>query len=257
MTHNIVRNAYEDPDFMKSREARTLRIISEYLAPEKKFKENNILHTVVFFGSARIKPGSDDKFKLSKYYDAAEDFACRLSLLSTEIEKETGNCFYICTGGGPGIMEAANKGSSRTGSKSIGLNIQLPYEQYPNDYISPELNFEFHYFFMRKLWFIYHAKAIIVFPGGYGTLDELFETLTLVQTRKLEKLNIPILLYDKSFWDEIINFPRLVEYGMISEEDLNLFSYFSNSDEGISILKPKLKLIMENIHNYLELKFPI
>jgi len=257
MTNNVVKNAYEDPDFMKSREARTLRIISEYLAPEKKFKENNILHTVVFFGSARIKPSSDDKFKLSKYYDAAEVFACSLSLLSTEIEKETGSCFYICTGGGPGIMEAANKGSSRTGSKSIGLNIQLPYEQYPNEYITPELNFEFHYFFMRKLWFIYHAKAIIVFPGGYGTLDELFETLTLLQTRKLEKLNIPILLYDKSFWDEIINFPRLVEYGMISEEDLNLFSYFSNSDEGISILKPKLKLIMENINNYLELKFPI
>ena len=182
------RKAFNNKDFMQSKEARPLRILSEYIEPKKRFKENNIQNTVVFFGSARIKPNSNNIS--SKYYKEAEEFSYQLALLSNEIEKESGKKFYICTGGGHGIMGAANEGANRANSKSIGLNIELPFEQDSNEFISDELNFEFHYFFMRKLWFLYYAKALVVFPGGFGTLDELFETLTLIQTKKLEKQEI-------------------------------------------------------------------
>ncbi len=249
--------AFDDPDFMHSREARSIRILSEYLEPEKRFREKNIEHTVVFFGSARIQPNGGGDEKAARYYNTAADFAFALANLSAEIEHETGQAFYICTGGGPGIMEAANLGATRAGKQSIGLNIDLPYEQAPNKYITPELMFKFHYFFMRKLWFLYHAKAIIVFPGGYGTMDELFETLTMVQTRKMEKVNIPILLYDREFWSDIINFDRLVREGLISPDDLGLFHYFSNIQEGIDILRPKLVSLMKNIDYYLKMRFPI
>lgn len=249
--------AFDNADFLHSREARTIRIISEYIEPEKRFNEYNIQHTVVFFGSARLTEDTEDTNHKSNSYQVAEHFAFELAKMSKEIENETGDYFYICTGGGPGIMEAANKGASRAGARTIGLNIELPFEQNPNQYISPNLNFEFHYFFMRKLWFLYHAKAIIVFPGGFGTLDELFETLTLVQTKKLEKFSLPILLYDKNFWDGLINFQKLVDTKLISAEDLNLFQYFSTVEEALEILRPLLISNMKNIHHYDEIKFPI
>ncbi len=246
--------AFENHEFLKSREARILRILSEYIEPEKRFNELNIQHTVVIFGSARANPPGKDENQLTKYYRAAEDFAFKLSKMSEEIEKEIGSRFYVCTGGGPGIMEAANRGAKNAGEPTIGLNIELPFEQAPNPYISESLNFEFHYFFMRKLWFLFYAKAVIIFPGGYGTMDEFFETLTLVQTKKLEKLDIPILLYDREFWDQVINFEKFVDFGLISPEDINLFQYFSNSEEGIEYLKPKLVESMKNLDNILTLR---
>jgi uncharacterized protein (TIGR00730 family) len=251
LTQKKALAAYKNTEFLNSREARTIRILSEYLEPEKRFEEMNILNTVIFFGSARIKSGQKNdkkKYPTSKYYKAAEEFAYKLAKWSKELEKQ-GDGFYIMTGGGPGIMEAANKGAARAGSKTIGLNISLPYEQNPNNYVSPELKFEFHYFFMRKLWFLYHAKALIVFPGGFGTLDELFETLTLIQTRKIEKGDIPILLYDRDFWEKIIDFQKLADYNLISHDDLDLFHYFTDLDEGLNFLKPRLKKLMGKVHH--------
>lgn len=236
--------AYNDKKFMNSREARPLRIISEYIEPEKRFEKFNIQHTVVFFGSARLKPNS-------KYYQAAEDFAYNLTILSKDIKNEIGSYFYVCTGGGPGIMEAANKGASKTEAPNIGLNIELPFEQTSNPYITKELNFEFNYFFMRKLWFLFHAKAIVIFPGGFGTMDEFFETLTLVQTKKLDDLDIPIMLYDEEFWNELINFQKFVDMGLISPEDLDLFHFFNSTEEGINYLKPRLITNMKNLDNIL------
>ena len=251
------KKAYDNPDFMHSREARTLRILSEYLEPEKRFIERKIRHTIVFFGSARIKPGNGgDNGRISRYYTIAEELAYSLANLGTEIEKNTGEGFLICTGGGSGIMEAANRGAARAGAHNIGFNISLPFEQVPNKFISPDLNFEFHYFFMRKYWFLYQAKAIIIFPGGFGTLDEMFETLTLLQTRKLEKAAIPILLHHREFWEEIINFDKLIEYGLISPEDMQLFQYFETSADAMEILKPKIIDMMQDIHQYLQIKFP-
>jgi len=250
MTQGKALKAYKNMDFLSSHEARTLRILSEYLEPEKRFEEEGINHTVVFFGSARISE-NDKREEVSKIYRDAEEFAYRLALLGREMEKD-GNGFYVCTGGGPGIMEAANRGAHRAGSKSIGLNISLPFEQDPNKYISSELNFEFHYFFMRKLWFLYHAKAIVVFPGGFGTLDELFETLTLIQTGKLEKKQIPVLLYGRQFWESIISFKKLADYGTISPEDLELFRYFDDPDEGMRLIKPNLLKIIDTVnHTYI------
>ena len=234
--------AYKDIPFLKSREARPLRILAEYLEPEKRFEEGNIRHTVVFFGSARVRPDKEDSYNTKKFYWAAEEFAFKLSQWSKELEKEIkGHGFAICSGGGPGIMEAANRGAKRANATSIGLNISLPHEQQPNDYISPKMNFEFHYFFMRKLWFLYHAKALVAFPGGFGTMDELFETLTLMQTHKLEKFNIPVLLFDRKYWNSLINFQMLVDYGLIAAGDLNLFHFFDTVDEGLDYLKPRLE----------------
>ena len=235
--------AYEDSEFLKSNEARTIRIISEYLEPAKRLTENNIKNTVVFFGSARANP---DKGKGKENYWAAEEMAYKLGNFSKDLKKKDLS-FTICTGGGPGIMEAANRGAERSGVRSIGLNIEIPFEQFPNQYISEELSFEFHYFFMRKLWFFCHAKAIIVFPGGFGTFDELFEMLTLIQTEKLERENFSILLYNKEYWESVINFDALVANGVISKKDLELFSFFSDVEEGLSILKPRLiKSIKKN-----------
>jgi uncharacterized protein (TIGR00730 family) len=244
--------AYKNTEFLNSREGRTIRILSEYLEPEKRFEEMNVFHTVVFFGSARIKPGKqhDNKnFPTSKYYHAAEEFAYRLANWSKELEKNGDDGFYIMTGGGPGIMEAANRGAARAGANTIGLNISLPFEQNPNNYVTPGLKFEFHYFFMRKLWFLYHAKALVVFPGGYGTLDELFETLTLLQTRKIDKGDIPILIYDREFWEKIINLRALADYNLISPEDLDLFHFFSDPDEGINYLKPRLGKLIKKVRH--------
>lgn len=238
--------AYKDQQFLNSREARTLRIMAEYLEPEARLKKFNIQHTVVFLGSARLKP--DGRRTIDKAYWVAEELAYRLAVLSHEMEL-TGKNFCICTGGGPGIMEAANRGANRAHANTIGYNISLPMEQEPNDYLTPELNFEFHYFFMRKLWFMYHAKAVVVFPGGFGTLDELFEVLTLVQTQKLNKRMIPILLYDKEFWDEIININKLVEHRLISREDRDLIQFFSSADEGFEIIKSKLGKMIASVNH--------
>ena len=248
MNKNI--KAYNDQEFMNSKDARTLRILSEYLQPETRFKYNHINHTVVFFGSARISPNNNE-FGTAEYYNIAKRFSYELSNYSKDLKKEIGDTFYICTGGGPGIMEAANRGAHEVGVKTIGLNISLPFEQQPNPYISDELNFEFHYFFTRKLWLLYHAKALVVFPGGFGTLDELFESLTLIQTNKLANNNMPVLLYDSDFWNNLINFQKLVDMGMISPEDLNLFHFFNTVEEGLNILKPELKNIIKIVNNTL------
>lgn len=237
--------AYKNLEFLNSREARPIRILSEYMEPEKRFEDFHITHTVVFFGSARISPEKNNGFDTDKYYWAAEELAYQLSKFSKEL-KLNGEGFTICSGGGPGIMEAANRGAHRAGAKNIGLNISIPFEQSSNKYISPELNFEFHYFFMRKLWFLYHAKAIIFFPGGFGTMDELFETLTLIQTHKMEKERLPILLYDEDHWRNIINFDRLVAMNLISPDDLNLIRFFSTPEDGMSQLKPRLIGMIED-----------
>lgn len=245
------QKAYKNLDFLASREARTIRILSEYLEPEKRFGDLDVKHTVVFFGSARSGPRKT-KTGIEKYYWAAEDLAFRLASFGAELARKNLG-FYICTGGGPGIMEAANRGAQRAGSRTIGLNISLPFEQHPNPYISRELNFEFHYFFMRKLWFLYHAKALVVFPGGFGTLDELFETLTLAQTDKLQKDNLPILLYDREYWESIVNFKKLDELGYISHEDLKLFHFCDSPEEGFIYLKPRIeKLINRVTHTVLD-----
>lgn len=241
--------AYNDPDFMNSREGRTIRILSEYIQPEAKFEKNEINHTVVFFGSARIHP-DNNKYGTAEYYDIAREFSFELAKYGEELKKETGDTFYICTGGGPGIMEAANRGASDAGVKTLGLNISLPFEQHPNPYITEGLDFEFHYFFMRKLWLLYHAKAIIVFPGGFGTFDELFETLTLIQTKKMEK-QIPVLLYDSAYWNDLINFQKLVDMGMINAEDLQLFYFFDDIAKGLEYIKPKLKDLIATIDHHI------
>jgi uncharacterized protein (TIGR00730 family) len=247
--------AFDDREFLHSREARAIRIMSEYMEPEKRFKDLDIRHTVVFFGSARIDPNADGPN--TRYYHAAADFAFEMASLSNEIERESGSPIYICTGGGPGIMEAANMGAQRAGALTIGLNIELPFEQNPNKYISPELSFQFHYFFMRKLWFLYQAKAIIIFPGGFGTMDEMFEVLTLVQTRKLQKMNFPIVLFDEKFWREIVNFDKLAEYGFIQPEDLQLFHFCSDVKEGLAYLKPRIIELIRNVHELSIMKFPL
>jgi uncharacterized protein (TIGR00730 family) len=239
--------AYKNVDFLNSREARIIRILSEYLEPEKRFREHNIEHTVVIFGSARIRPEGDFYPGIGRYYKAAEETAFKLAEWSKELG--TGDkTFSLCCGGGPGIMEAANRGAYKAGVKSIALNISLASGQVPNKYITPELGFEFHYFFMRKLWFTYHAKAFVFFPGGFGTLDELFECLTLAQTGKMVKPDLQVLLYDKSFWDKTINFNLLEDMGLISDKDKRFIKYFETPDEGLAILKPHLEQVIKNFN---------
>ncbi|MCC6369253.1 MAG: TIGR00730 family Rossman fold protein [Bryobacterales bacterium] len=231
MDSNHIPAAYKDDGFLESPAARSVRILSEYLAPLDHFRREEIRDTVVFFGSARIP--EDGQHPLARYYQEARQLAHKITEWSESLRKPLR--FVVCTGGGPGIMEAANRGATEAGGKSIGLNIGLPFEQVPNPFISPELNFQFHYFFMRKFWFAYLAKALIVFPGGFGTLDELAELLTLAQTRKLEKKMV-ILLYGSAFWKDVLNFEALVKYGMISKEDLNLFQYADDPDTALRLL---------------------
>jgi uncharacterized protein (TIGR00730 family) len=226
--------AYKDTDFIDSPDARALRILSEFLKPLFQFKREKIHDTIVFFGSARIQENGP----MGRYYDEARTLACMLTKWSDSL-KNSSRRFVITSGGGPGIMEAANRGASDAGGKSIGLNIGLPFEQWPNPYITPELCFEFHYFFMRKFWFAYLAKALVVFPGGFGTLDELAELLTLTQTQKLAK-KIVILLYGTSFWKEILNFDALVKHGMISASDLNLFTFADDPQTAFEHLRDGL-----------------
>src|ERR1700744_1653769 len=198
--------AYKNADFLKGPDSRPLRILSEYLEPLSHFRRQRIRDTIVFFGSARIKEDGP----LGHYYEDARKLAGLLTSWAKTFRERTYR-LVVCSGGGPGIMEAANRGAWEARGKTIGLNIGLPFEQFPNPFITPELSFEFHYFFMRKFWFAYLAKALVVFPGGFGTLDELTEILTLAQTRKLES-KIGIVLYGSAFWNEVLNFEALVKH---------------------------------------------
>lgn len=249
--------AYKNDDFLQSKDARSIRILSEYLEPEARFEEFNIADTIVFFGSARIKSQEDAEAQLTaaksgdgdveiaarnlemaKYYEAARTLAARLTDWSKTLEGSKRR-FVVCTGGGPGIMEAANRGASEAAGINIGLNISLPFEQHHNPYITRELNFEFHYFFMRKFWFTYLAKAMIVFPGGFGTMDEFFENLTLVQTHKLRK-PVPMVLFGTEFWDKTFNLDTMVNAGTISADDMSLFFRTDSIDEAFDFTTSEL-----------------
>lgn len=263
--------SYNDPEFLNSPDARVIRILAEYIEPTSRFNQHNVRGAVVFFGSARIIPPdrADEEISAverqvsqaegehrelllgtlealrhkrltSRYYSEATELARRLTEWGMRHTLPDGpKKFLVCTGGGPGIMEAANLGAHLAGGESIGLNISLPFEQYPNQYISATLNFEFHYFFMRKLFFVSLANAMVVFPGGFGTFDEFMEVLTLVQTRKVSK-HLPIVLYGSDFWDEVINMPRMAELGVISPEDLQLFHRSNDVEDAYQYLITEL-----------------
>ncbi len=251
--------AYNNSDFMNSAGARELRILSEFIEPKLRFSKNKIIDTIVFFGSARIKSEREAKATLrelkktenktsrkykselekaekmlamSHYYEDAVELSKRLTEWSMKLSKEEKR-FIVCSGGGPGIMEAANKGAKLAGGDSIGLNISIPFEQFGNKYLKPDSTFEFHYFFMRKFWFVYLAKALIVFPGGFGTLDEFMEVLTLMQTKKIKK-DMKVIIYDEKFWKKIINFDNLIEFGTVSKSDMKLFDFCNSVDEAFN-----------------------
>ena len=223
--------AYLDSEFIESDAGRPIRILSEYLAPLRALKDAHIHDTVVFFGSARIS----ETGPLKQYYADARELAGKVTRWSQSISQHH-CCLVVCTGGGGGIMEAANRGAAEAGGRTVGFNIGLPFEQRPNAYLEKKLTFEFHYFFMRKLWFAHLTRAIVVFPGGFGTLDELFEILTLKQTRKLGR-SICVVLYGSSYWREILNLEALARHGVIAETDLNLFHYADDPDTALQILK--------------------
>ena len=249
--------AYENEGFLKSPDARTLRILAEYIEPESRFRELRVRDTVVFFGSARIIPrdvaeaelaaaergeGSVEsartRLAMSRYYEDTRQLAHRLTEWSKNLPG-TDRRFVVCSGGGPGIMEAANRGASEARGENVGLNISLPFEQAENPYITRRLAFEFHYFFMRKFWFTYLAKAMVVMPGGFGTLDEFMEMVTLVQTKKIRK-PLPIVLYGKDYWDEVLDLNPLSEWGAINERDLKLLCYRDTPASAFAALKDHL-----------------
>lgn len=252
-----VKLAYKDPKFMESAAARPIRIITEYLDPMGRLRREGVADTIVMFGSARILPKDKaterlqqarklvkrkrtretidqvrvarNALEMSRYYEEARELARLITAWGMSFG-ERPRRFVICSGGGPGIMEAANRGASDAGGKSVGLSIQLPHEQTPNQYISPELNFNFHYFFMRKLWFAQIAKALIVFPGGFGTMDELWEMLTLMQTGKLPEHNL-VLIYGRSYWDKVLNWKTMLRGGTISEREYSLLRFADTVDD--------------------------
>jgi uncharacterized protein (TIGR00730 family) len=261
-SHKTVK-AYNNLEFLNSPDARSIRLIAEFLEPARRFKREGIRDTIVFFGSARIKPRKEalkalkdvsrkrasvsqkkdlDAAKIglemSRYYEDAVELAGLLTKWSLGLKER--NRLVISSGGGPGIMEAANKGAKLAGGRSVGLNISLPLEQGSNPYIPDELNFEFHYFFMRKLWFVYLSKAMVMFPGGFGTFDELFEVLTLVQTRKLKK-QVTVVMYGKEHWEKTINFPNLVHLGLIGPDDLRLFRFAETPQEAFDYIVSDLR----------------
>ena len=227
--------AYENPDFLHGADGRIIRILAEYQEPLTRFRHERIQDTVVFFGSARFGSTSIQE----KYYEDARRLAYLLTGWAKQIPSRR-HRFVVTSGGGPGIMEAANRGAYEAGGKTIGLNIKLPFEQRPNPWITPELNFEFHYFFMRKLWFAYLAKALVVFPGGFGTLDEMFEILTLAQTHKLAK-QITVVVYGREYWEKVLNIPALIEARAISPGDEKLFQYAETPEEAFALLKAGLE----------------
>src|ERR1700677_520553 len=258
--------AYQNEPFLNSPDGRILRLLSEYSEPLSRFRREQIQDTVVFFGSARIHShdnaidrltetrGNGSKVSatqqakemkraeaavdMARYYEDARRLARLLTEWSTQIPAKR-HRFVVTTGGGPGIMEAANLGAHEAGGKTIGLNINLPFEQNPNSYITPSLNFEFHYFFMRKFWFAYLAKALVIFPGGFGTLDEFFEIVTLAQTEKLAK-KILVVIYGSEYWHRIMNFQAFVDAGTISPDDLNLFKFVDSPEEAFAFLRDGL-----------------
>src|SRR5271156_300913 len=258
--------AYENETFVNSPDGRILRILSEYMEPIARFRREQIQDTVVFFGSARFhsRTAAVDKLAeleanaaqlsgsqfetlrkqataavdMARYYEDARQLAFLLSKWSVQIPARRRR-FVVTTGGGPGIMEAANLGAQQAGAKTVGLNIALPFEQNPNPYITPSLNFEFHYFFMRKFWFAYLSKALVIFPGGFGTMDELFEILTLAQTQKLAK-KIVVVIYGSAYWKKILNFGAMADAGVISPEDMELFKIVDSPEEGFEFLREGL-----------------
>jgi uncharacterized protein (TIGR00730 family) len=255
--------AYQNEPFLNSPDGRILRILSEYSEPLSRFRREQIQDTVVFFGSARFHSRADAEdrlkevqnltslqdheeelaraqaaVKMARYYEDARTLAYMLTDWSIKIPARRRR-FVVTTGGGPGIMEAANRGAKEAGGKTIGLNINLPFEQYPNPFITPSLNFEFHYFFMRKFWFAYLAKALVIFPGGFGTFDELFEILTLAQTDKLAK-KILVVIYGREYWKNLINFQAMIDAGTISAKDLDLFKIVDSPEEGFEVLRDGL-----------------
>jgi uncharacterized protein (TIGR00730 family) len=258
--------AYQNEPFLNSPDGRILRMLAEYQEPLARFRREQIQDTVVFFGSARFQ-GSEAAAQtlsalkenhassaaeelqqhlkraqagvdMARYYEDARKLAHMLTKWSTQIPARR-HRFVVTTGGGPGIMEAANLGAYEAGGKSIGLNIQLPFEQYPNQYITPALNFQFHYFFMRKFWFAYLAKGLVIFPGGFGTMDELFEILTLAQTDKLAK-KILVIIYGSEYWNRVINFQAFVDAGTVSPQDLDLIRVVDYPEEAFEVLRDGL-----------------
>ncbi len=259
MTKNTPQpvEAHRSKTFMESRDARALRILAEYLEPEKRFEDLEVKDTIVFFGSARTlsretaeavlaaaKKGKDgikqaeSQLAMSRYYEDTRELAHRLTLWSKGLT-DTGRRFVVCSGGGPGIMEAANRGASEAKGVNIGLKIYIPFEQTPNPYITRRLTFEFHYFFMRKFWFAYFAKAMIVMPGGFGTIDELMEILTLMQTLKIKK-HLPIVLFGSEFWDAVLDLEAMVSYGTIDRNDLALLFRTDSVDEAFDFVTREL-----------------
>ena len=238
--------AYKNLDFLNSKDARTVRILSEYLYPKAQLEEEKVTNTIVIFGSARApspeelssKEERSKNLKLAEYYEATRILSKRLTEWSKNLNHEDQK-YVICSGGGPGIMVAANRGASEAEGKNIALRISLPFENIPNPYVSPELDFEFHYFFTRKFWFSYLSKALVIMPGGFGTLDEFFEILTLIQTGKIKK-NLPIVLFGKEYWNQLINFETLVEYGTINRKDLDLFFLTSSVDDAFEYITSSL-----------------
>jgi len=226
--------AYKDEQFIDSDDGRPLRILAEYLEPLHAFAHERVCDTIVFFGSARLT----EHGPLGHYYADARELARRLTQWSLSLPASSAR-YVVCSGGGGGIMEAANRGAHDAGGRTIGLNIGLPHEQRPNPYVTPDLLFEFHYFFMRKLWFAHLARALVVFPGGFGTLDEMMEILTLEQTGKLAR-GIPVILYGESYWREIIDFDALVRHGMIGEDDLSLFTFADDPATALALLQQRL-----------------
>jgi len=259
--------AYYNKEFLFSPDARTIRILAEYLEPQRRLRKHKIRGTIVMFGSARALPPEDlavevlrtreqiekappaeaqrllrhisSMERMSAYYAEAAELA-RLLTLHFNGASDGRERHVICSGGGPGIMEAANRGAHEAGGKTVGFGISLPHEQTINRYIDPSLAFEFHYFFMRKYWFMYLARALIVFPGGFGTIDEFFEMLTLVQTRKVTK-NLPIILYGSRYWEEVIRWDVMQDWGVISPEDVNLFKYCDTPEQAFEYLVKEIK----------------
>jgi uncharacterized protein (TIGR00730 family) len=262
---------HKDPEFLESTAARPLRILAEYIHPLVQLKKEGIGDTIVMFGSARIESresalarlgklknkgararvraeraahrqilrDAKSALEMSRYYEEARELSRRITTWAMTLGPRPRR-FVVCSGGGPGIMEAANRGAMEAGGKSIGLSIELPHEQFANPYISPELSLNFHYFFMRKLWFAHLAHALVAFPGGFGTLDELFEILTLAQTRKLDR-SIPVLLYGSAYWQEVVNFEALVRHGTIAAEDLQLFEFVDEPAAALARLKERVR----------------
>ncbi len=260
--------AYNNIEFLSSPDARPIRMLSEFLEPAGRLRRAGIRDTIVFFGSARLKSRNDAlrefrkaertiskkrrtssasmkqfqdakiDLEMSRYYEDAAELAKLLTKWSKRLFHSSR--FVVCSGGGPGIMEAANRGAYEAGGRSMGLNISLPFEQYANKYISKDLNFEFHYFFMRKFWFVYLSKALVVFPGGFGTFDELMEVLTLLQTHKLRK-KITVVLYGKEFWNKVIDIDALIRLRLVSPSDVGLFTYANSPEEAFKYLVKELR----------------